>query len=103
MNANRIAMLEKYRLEDPTEPFYPYALALEYWHTQPERARELFTLVLKNHADYLPAYYMAGTFFQQENPEQAMAIFRMGLELAKRLNDSNTQRELQAALDNLTD
>lgn len=103
MNETRINMLKQYLLDEPTEPFYPYALALEYQQTNPDKARELFDLLLAHHPEYLPTYYMAGNFFQEQHPEKAVEIFQEGLRLANRLNDFNTARELRAALDNLED
>ena len=103
MNEARINMLKQYLQDEPTEPFYPYALALEYQQTNPEKARELFDLLLAQHPDYLPTYYMAGNFFQQQHPDKAVRIFHQGLRLANRMNDLTAARELRAALDNLED
>jgi predicted Zn-dependent protease len=104
MNTNRIALLEKFRLEDPTDPFPIYALALEYQVTESAKARHLFDELLNKHPDYLPTYYMAGNFFLEQNEaNRATEVLQLGLTLAKRKNDLNTIREIRAALDVLED
>jgi tetratricopeptide (TPR) repeat protein len=102
MNTNRIALLEKFRLEDPTDPFPIYALALEYQVTESAKARHLFDELLNKHPDYLPTYYMAGNFFLKQNePERAIKILNLGLNLAKDKKDMNTAREIRGVLDSL--
>jgi tetratricopeptide (TPR) repeat protein len=102
MNHSRIELLEKFIVEDPSDPFNYYALALEYLQTNPDKAVELFDKILANHADYLPVYYAAGTFFaDQANDAKALDILSKGVELAKKKSDFKTLRELQGALQNL--
>lgn len=101
MNEARINMLKQYLQDEPTEPFYPYALALEYQQTNPDKARELFDLLLAQHPDYLPTYYMAGTFYLEMDTRKAREIFEQGLALSKQQRNTSTQREIEAVLDNL--
>jgi tetratricopeptide (TPR) repeat protein len=102
MNQSRIDLLEKFVLEDPSDPFNHYALALEYLQTNPAKATELFDKILNNYPEYLPVYYTAGTFFaDQANDLKALDILTKGTELAKRKSDFKTLRELLSAIQNL--
>lgn len=102
MNHSRIDLLEKFMLEDPSDPFNYYALALEYLQTNPAKATELFDVVLLNHAEYLPIYYTAGTFYaDQGNGLKAHEILNKGIELAKRKSDFKALRELKSVIQNL--
>ena len=102
MNHSRIDLLEKFIAEDPTDPFNYYALALEYQQTNPTKSSQLFDDLLIHHADYLPVYYTAGVFYaEMANQSKALLILNKGVELAKRISDDKTLRELQSAIQNL--
>lgn len=102
MNQSRIDLLEKFILEDPSDPFNHYALALEYLQTNPVKAAELFDMILNNHPEYLPAYYTAGIFFADHgNDSKALETLTKGTELARRKSDFKTLRELLSAIQNL--
>lgn len=102
MNAARIELLEKFLLEDPTDPFPIYALALEYQVAEPSKARQLFEKLLSVHPDYLPTYYMAGNFFLELGEvERGIDVLQSGLSLARKQNEWAAVRELQSALFNL--
>ena len=104
MNAERIKMLEQFLKDDPSDPFNIYALALEYQHQNIEKAEALFNLLLDQHPDYLPTYYIAGGFYaDQSKTERALEILRKGLVLARTQKDLSSARELQAAIQNLED
>jgi len=102
MNQSRIDMLEKFILEDPSDPFNYYALALEYLQTNRLKAAALFDKIMNNYPEYLPVYYTAGTFFaEQPNELKAQEILNKGIELAKSKSDFKALRELQSAIQNL--
>ncbi len=104
MNTERIKMLEQFLKEDPSDPFNIYALALEYQHDNSQKAAGLFDILLNEHPNYLPTYYIAGGFYaDQSKPERALEILRKGLVLARTQNDLGSARELQAAIQNLED
>ena len=104
MNTERIKMLEQFVKEDPSDPFSIYALALEYQHDNIQKAAGLFDLLLNEHPNYLPTYYIAGGFYaDQSKPERALEILRKGLVVARTQNDLGSARELQAAIQNLED
>jgi tetratricopeptide (TPR) repeat protein len=102
MNHSRIDLLEKCIEEDPSDPFNYYALALEYQQTNPGKASLLFNELLIHHADYLPVYYTAGTFYADLADEaKALEILKRGVALAQKKSDTKAFRELQSAIDNL--
>lgn len=97
---DRISQLEAFAKEDPQDPFNHYALALEYLKTNTTRAYEQFEGLLKDHPDYLPAYYpFAHLLIDMKQPERGEQVFRLGIAKAKMLKDAKTMRELQAAYD----
>jgi tetratricopeptide (TPR) repeat protein len=102
MPTDRIKQLEQFYEEDPSDPFNSYALALEYMKTEPEQARRLFEILLASHASYLPVYYQAARFYlAYGDKEKAIAIYENGIALARKLNDTKAQRELQSAYDEM--
>jgi len=95
-------MLEKFLEEDPADPFNIYALALEYLNHDRTRSRALFETLLNHHEAYLPAYYHAAKFYQDMGERQeAIRLFEKGIDLAGKVNDRKTLRELKAAYDEL--
>ena len=102
MNSQRIEMLKKMVLEDPLDPFYPYALALEYIHTNRPEALSLLIKVMSQYPEYLPPYYQAGLLSIESNKEkEGQAILEKGIQLAQKQNDRKTLNELRSLLDNL--
>ncbi len=101
MNSARIEQLKNMIGDSPDDPFLHYALALEHVEEAPDKAREIFNILLQDHPGYLPAYYHAAhLFWSMEDETAARQTFVRGIELAKELNDSNTLRELQNAYQN---
>lgn len=102
MNSQRIEMLKNMVLENPEDPFYPYALALEFIHTNRPEALIILTKVLKQFPDYLPTYYQAGLLsIESGKEEEGKAILERGIELAQKQNDRKALNELRSLLDNL--
>lgn len=102
MNSQRIEMLKKMVLEDPQDPFYPYALALEYIHTNRPEALSILIDVMSSYPDYLPPYYQAGLLSIESGRQiEGEAILKKGILLAQKQNDRKTLNELRSLLDNL--
>lgn len=102
MPTDRIKQLQQYCEEDPSDPFNRYALALEYLSIDAAKTRELFDFLLERHPDYLPTYYHAAKFFQdQGESDKAALTYEAGLTLAKKLDDSKAFRELRSAYDEM--
>jgi Tfp pilus assembly protein PilF len=95
---DRINQLEEYLKEDSDDPFNTYALALEYLKSNPKRSFDLFEALLSKQPNYLPTYYpFAHLLIEMQQPERADAVFRQGIDIARRGNDAKTLRELSAA------
>ena len=96
--SDRIQQLREFVNEDPKDPFNLYALALEYQKIDLQKAVEIFELLLRDHADYLPTYYQLGKLYQEltEN-EKALQVFDVGIEKAQKQNDVKALKELKAA------
>ena len=98
MSSSLIDQLQQFYQEDPTDPFNLYALALEHQKTDGPKAIELFTLLTKEHPEYIPTYYHLGRAYQDlGNRDQALKIFMAGIEQARRHSDLKALRELHAA------
>lgn len=90
--------------EDPTDPFNIYALALEYLKSSPVKAEELFDMLLRDHASYLPTYYHAADFFAaKDDTDRAEKIYQDGIALALSQSNVKTHQELQRAYRNFLD
>jgi hypothetical protein len=102
MNSQRIEMLKNMVLENPHDPFYPYALALEFIHTNRPEALSILVNVLHNYPDYLPTYYQAGLLsIESDKLEEGQAILERGVTLAQKQNDRKALNELRSLLDNI--
>lgn len=90
--------------ENPNDPFNLYALALEYQKHNASKASKLYEELLAEHPEYLPTYYHAAQFFaNSEESEKAEAIFKTGIELAKKQQNTKAELELARAYQNFQD
>lgn len=98
----RIEQLNQFIKDDPEDPFNHYALALEYCKSDEKRALEIFENVVKNHEQYLPAYYqLARLYARVGQKEKAIQTFNDGIAIARGQRDLKTLRELNAGLEEL--
>ncbi|MCS6821078.1 MAG: tetratricopeptide repeat protein [Microscillaceae bacterium] len=103
MKNTRIEYLQKILAENPNDTFSLYALALEYLSLDEEKAKYYLEILLQDFPDYLPTYYQAAQFFALQNEiEKAKHLLQKGIALAQKQNDGHTLKELQKALQNLT-
>lgn len=95
---SRIEQLEQFVKEDPGDPFNLYALGLEYSKTDKFKALQLFKSLIEEHEGYLPTYYHLAKLYQElEETQNALLLFDLGIEQAKKQNDQKTLRELLGA------
>ncbi len=95
---SRIAQLEQFAEEDPTDPFNLYALGLEYAKTDEGKAVEIFTRLINDHSTYLPTYYHLAKLYQGlDDQANALHVFDLGIDEAKKQHELKTLRELLAA------
>jgi tetratricopeptide (TPR) repeat protein len=89
--------------EDPSDAFTRYAIALEYAKIQAPEATTYFQTLLEAHPNYIPTYYQAAQWFADQNqPEKALEIYRIGIDKAREQNEVLALRELQSAYERLS-
>jgi predicted RNA polymerase sigma factor len=102
MNSKRIQMLRQQMKEAPQDPFFSYALALEYKESDPQKCLEQLLDSRKRFPDYLPVYYqLAEVLLVFGKKELAFETYDAGIALASRQKDLKTLAELRNAKQNL--
>lgn len=102
MADTRLAQLLRFYEEDPDDAFNIYGLALEYLKSDVNKSEELFNLLLHNFPNYLPAYYHAAKLKTAlQKTEEALSIYKKGMELAVTLNERKALGELRAAYEEM--
>jgi tetratricopeptide (TPR) repeat protein len=105
---NRLEILRQFVEEEPQDSFNHYALATELLKTDKAESRQIFEYLLDNHVDYLATYYHLGALYVElgEN-DLAEKTYLLGIELANKLGNEKTLKELKGAyqmfLDELED
>jgi predicted Zn-dependent protease len=104
MNSQRIEQLKKMMEDEPNDPFYRYAFALEYLLTNKPEAKRLMLMVASDHPNYLPVYYQLATLYlETDEVGTAELTLQKGIALAKDQKDMKALHELQNLLNNLTE
>ncbi|MBL7703157.1 MAG: tetratricopeptide repeat protein [Ferruginibacter sp.] len=100
---SRIEKLLEYIREQGKDSFLQHALALEYIKIgNDEEARKLFTEILEREPGYVGSYYHLGKLLERANEfEEAMTIYRKGMEESQKANDMHSKMELQGALEDI--
>ena len=101
----RIEKLKELLKENPDDSFLQHALALEHIKIGEEaKARELFENLLKKDENYTGSYYhLAKLLEQNDEKENALKWYQLGMLKAKESGDLHTYNELRAAYDELND
>lgn len=101
MNSERIKMLEEFIVQEPSNPFNKYALAMEYYESAPSKSLSILQSLLDEHPAYLPTYFKtAHLLWEEEIWEKADSVFRKGIALAQNQGDEKTLHELKSAYQN---
>ncbi len=105
MSNERISVLESFLKEDPNDAFSKYALALEYAKIQnTEMAIRLLCQIKKDQPDYLALYYQLGKFYElNSQQDNAISIYKYGIDIAQKQNNRHTLSELKQALSEISD
>lgn len=98
--SSRLETLQNMIAQDPSNAFARYGLAMEYSNQgNYEKAVCEFQSLIENKPDYCAAYFHCGqTLEKMGNPEQAAAMYRVGIDAATRTGDAHTRSELEGAL-----
>ncbi|MGK0279321.1 MAG: tetratricopeptide (TPR) repeat protein [Litorivivens sp.] len=96
----RIELLRQMMIEDPKDPFLPYALALEHMGTQNfVDATAALGVLIEKHPKYLPTYYQLGKCFEEQDMiDEAIEILKKGEVLANDQKDQKALGEIKEAI-----
>lgn len=101
MNSDRIELLKQFIKDEPSNPFNKYALAMEYYHSNPNESLQLLRTLIQDHPDYLPTYFKtAHLLWDEELWGEADKVFQKGIELAIKQKDQKAILELRSAYQN---
>ncbi|MBS1486294.1 MAG: tetratricopeptide repeat protein [Bacteroidetes bacterium] len=100
MISERIALLEQFVAEEPTDPFNHYMLALELLKTDQVKASEVFDFLMKKFPAYVPTYYQAAMLkINLSQIHEAVCIIENGIKEAALQKNQKTVNELRTLLD----
>jgi Tfp pilus assembly protein PilF len=100
---NRIEILKGFLVENPSDSFSRYALALEYVKLgQHDDALQEFETVKNTDPSYVATYFQLGQLYQKlGRTHEAEKTFRTGMTVAAKAGDEHTRSELEGALEAL--
>jgi len=103
MENNRISTLLTFLEEDPDDGFVRFALAKEYEKLGTlKKALDTYLDLKKREPDYVGLYYHLGGLYEVLNEkENALIIYKEGIDVAKKQADFHALSELHNAKTNL--
>ena len=101
--SDRLDSLLKLLEQDPDDSFLSYGIALEHISTcNFEGAERYLSLILKKDPDYVPAYMQLAQVYENLNLiDKAKNIYKEGIEIARKNNDSHAADEMEDFLNEL--
>jgi tetratricopeptide (TPR) repeat protein len=99
-NFNRLQKLIEMEQANPADPFLKFAMAQEYIAMgQAAKAKALYELLTTDYAAYIPTYYHLAKMKEDESLfDEAIALYKKGIELAEAAGEKHAANELKAAL-----
>jgi len=93
----RLQKLLEFYTNEPSDPFLKYALATEYIAINDfNTALIYFEDLIVNNKDYVGTYYHLGRLYEKLNrKEDAVEIYRQGMQVARAAGDNHAFSELQ--------
>ncbi len=100
---DRINKLLEFYTATPNDTFVIYALANEYIQSgNDDEALKYYNILLENFPDYVATYYHIGKLYaRRDMKEQALALYKTGMQKAQLAKDNHSFAELQTAYTNL--
>jgi tetratricopeptide (TPR) repeat protein len=100
MNTERLAKLQEYLQNDPSDPFLVYAIAQEYDRGGEEKdAENWYNRLLEEHPGYVATYYHFGKLLERTGKTaEAIQMYETGIEVAMKAGDRHAAGELREAL-----
>ncbi|SJN30485.1 hypothetical protein [Sphingobacterium sp. JB170] len=95
----RLDELQNFLNETPNDPFLKYAITAEYRKMgNKQKAREGYIDLVTNHSDYVGTYYHYAKFLEEQGEQTgSLEIYKLGLEVSKRLGNRHAYNELMGA------
>ena len=102
MSSRLKALLELHE-KDPSDSFVTYGIALEYISQKNYTEAEVYLKsLLKGNPDYLPAYMQLAQLYEKtDNIDAAKNIYKTGIEIARKQNETRTEKEMEDFLSEL--
>lgn len=97
---NRLAQLRQMLAEEPSDAFLRYAISVEL-AAQDNRAEAIENVqqLIADQPEYLGAYYQLGQWLEQEGKSnEALHIYHLGAELARKIGNKKTLGEINEAI-----
>jgi len=103
MKGTRLERLLELLKENPVDAFTRFALAKEYERAgRQDEALKTYSDLLEMDPGYLGTYFHFGKFLELLGLDnQALVIYRQGIEISGEVNDRHTLSELKNAYQNL--
>jgi tetratricopeptide (TPR) repeat protein len=100
----RVSRLLEFHAQNPDDPFICHALGLEYFNARDFAASvKYFKSGLAADPGYVASYYHLGKSLESANqPDEAREAYTTGIRVASQHGDDHARKELQAALQLLT-
>jgi len=97
---SRLEQLNAFLKENPADPFLKFAIGQEHLKVgEFERSKEVLVELIKEHPDYVAAYYHLGKILEKlDENNLVQAMYEDGIKVAQRIGDGHTQGELTQAL-----
>jgi len=100
LESSRLQQLRELLKEDPTDPFLNYGIAMELLGIGDDAgAAHEFRELTRKDPNYVPSYLMLGqTLHRLGRIDEAVAVLRDGVIVAKRVGNEHALSEMQALL-----
>ncbi|HLV52921.1 MAG TPA: hypothetical protein VKY29_02790 [Cryomorphaceae bacterium] len=100
MSTTRMELIEEMLEKNPEDTYLNFAAALEYKKQGSlKKALATFRKIIKLDPNYLPTYYQVGSLLESfDRVDEAITVYRKGLELAQERKDVTAVGELSEAL-----
>ncbi len=100
MTTTRLERLRQLVAKNPDGAFALYGLAMEYKNLRRlDRSAEVFAELSAKHPRYIPAFlHRGGVLLELGRTDEALKVFREGIEVSRAQGDLHAAEELEAAL-----
>ena len=98
MQSGRLEQLQELLKSEPGDSFLRYAIATEYVKLgEYNKALAFYELLLKEDENYVGTYYHLGKLLElMEKKEQAVDVYKKGMDIARKLGKTHAFAELQS-------